>query len=281
MQVGASDQTDGAVPRQAGDAHRGPARPEPAARRAHHTVRAAAGGHRRGAAHCLRQRREPAAGPLRRPRGRDGRQALDRRQPLAAGASAADRIAAPRVAGRARRARHRQVDARRRRDAAAASDDGNGRDVRPGHQCAALCRRPCARRGAAVRARAGAAQHATGPAVDAEGSIRTAERRARGRAIPDRARDRADRPRDGAARVGRTLRAQPDERQPRRSRPRHRSRRQLRDCAGHERLLARADTRCFSSRSRIGWPRCRASPSASASLVRVLSGQQQWRQRPD
>ena len=110
----------GALRRQAPADRGGTARTEPHARERGCARLAPPGGHRRGPSDRVRQHREPAAGAIRRPRVRDGRAALARRDATAPGHATADRVVPPgRSRGRGRTGRG-PLDARLHRHAPAA-----------------------------------------------------------------------------------------------------------------------------------------------------------------
>ncbi len=251
---------DEAVPRAQGDRATGPARTEPPAPERADPARAADVGHRARAADRLREHREPAAGTGRRPIGRNGRAALDRREPVAAGSPAARRGGPAgglwRRAGSARR----QVDARSHH-LACPGRSGTlrlGIDRRPG--------RPVRRRGRrgdgpAVRTLSGAPQHEAEPRQRAQGAAGPAGWRAFGGVVPQRARDGAGRAVDAAAGGRRPVREEPLQREPRRVGREGGPHRHLWRLSATEWLHGRRDPSSCSNGSRTNWARCPASPA--------------------
>ena len=151
----------------------------------------------------------------RRARGRDGDPAVPRREPLAARRAAAHGVVRARAARRRRRPARRAVDAATDRIAPArrGGDDDCPADRPAG---ADLRRRADDRDRAALRAVSRAAQHPARSRLRAQGSGRPAVRHPDGGAVPRLARHDPDCAVDGAARVGRVVHEEPDQRQPRR-----------------------------------------------------------------
>ncbi len=204
----------GAVQGQADEGAARLPRPEPGARRGHDPAHHAVRRHGGGAAHCLRQHRQPAPGAGRRARQGDGRAPRARRRAPPPGGAAADRVGDPgRDGGRAEPGRgrpHAQAAGR-----APARRGGDRHAVRAPARRRGVQRPAGDRHGPAVRAVPRPAQHPLQPGGRHPRQRRPDLRAPRGGAVPQCPGDGADRPGQRAADLGRPVPQEPGERRAR------------------------------------------------------------------